>query len=338
MKMVEGKVGVAVVGVGRIGITHLDAIKNCADQARIAAVIDIDKSRAEKVAGDFNTKYYTNLEAGLKDPEIDALVICLSHDQHFPVAMEVMKANKHVLVEKPFATRLKDADEMIEFSRGKGLVLMSAMSRRHFFAFHELKKRMKTDIGVPFNLLYTFACFFDENVAPPWWRSEEKTGGLSFSMLGSHSIDFTLWMFEGKKPVRVYAEGKDVNPVLEGYDEVTILIKFDDESIATNFLSINTKPSRHEGLVIGPKGSAYFSHAGDHIGLIGTASTDLFINGALVMSGEQEPHIFAVQMKEFVSAILEKREPWVKLEEIRMQLKVIESARAAVRLRKPVDL
>lgn len=336
--MKKDKVGIAVIGVGRIGITHLDAIKSCNDKATIAAVIDIDESRAQRVAKEFGTKYYTSIQAGLKDPEIDAMVICLSHNLHHPVAMEVMKANKHVLVEKPFATSLQDADEMISFSRQKGLVLMAAMSRRHFFAFHEIKKRMKEDIGEPFNLLYTFACFFDENIAPPWWRSEETTGGLSFSMLGSHSIDFTLWMFENKKPIRVYAEGKDVNPVLQGYDEVTLVMKFDDASIATNFLSINTRPSRHEGLIIGPKGSAYFSHFGDHIGLIGTASTDLYINGKQVMQGDQEPHIFAVQMREFASAILEKREPWVKLSDIRTQLRIIEAARESVRIAKPVNI
>lgn len=336
--MNKKNMGIAVIGVGRVGITHLDGIQKCSDKATIAAVIDIDEQRAKKVAKDFNTKYYTNLQSGLKDQDIDAVVICLSHDLHYPIAMECMKANKHVLIEKPFATSLRDADEMIKFSKEKGMVLMAGMSRRHFFAFHELKKRMKDEIGAPFNLLYTFACFFDENIAPLWWRSEEKTGGLSFSMLGSHSIDFTLWMFEDRKPIRVYAEGKDVNPFLQGFDEVSLLIKFDDESIATNFLSINTRPSRHEGLLIGPKGSAYFTHAGDHIGLIGTASTDLYINGNLIMSGEQEPHIFAVQMREFINAIIEKREPSVRLSQIRTQLRIIEAARESVRLRRPVDI
>jgi predicted dehydrogenase len=301
-------------------------------------VVDLDEARGRKVAADFETKYYRTVAECLKDPEVEAAVVCLSHDQHYPVAMEVMRAGRHVLVEKPLATSVRDADDMIAYSREQHLVLMAAMSRRHFFAFHEIKRRMKTDIGEPLNLLYTFACFFDENVAPPWWRSEEKTGGLSFSMLGSHSVDFTLWMCEGKKPVRVYAEGHDVNPHLQGYDEVSILLKFDDGSTATNFLSINTRPSRHEGLIVGSKGSAYFSHAGDHVGLIGTASADLYINGKLVMQGEQEPHIFAVQMKEFLGAIKEKREPWVSLDQVRLQLRVIEAARESVRRAAPVDL
>ena len=336
--MSEKKVAIAVVGVGRVGITHLDGIRTCANSATIAAVVDIDESKAKKTAEEFNTKYYTNLDACLNDPDIDAVVVCLAHNLHYPVVMESLKAGKHVLVEKPLATSIGHADEMIKLSREKELVLMVGMSRRHFFAFHEIKKRMAEEIGEPFNLLYTFACFFDENIAPQWWRSEEKTGGLSFSMLGSHSIDFTLWMFENKTPVRVFAEAKEINPMLEGYDEVTLLLKFDDGSIATNFLSINTRPSRHEGLIIGPKGSASFHQYGDHVGLIGTASTDLHINGELVMSGDQEPHIFAVQMQEFADAILENRESWVKLEQIRDQLRIIEAARKSVNIQKPVNL
>lgn len=197
---------------------------------------------------------------------------------------------------------------------------------------------MPSDIGDPFQLLYVFACFFDEHTAPPWWRSEERTGGLTFAMLGSHSIDFTLWMFEGKRPVRVYAEARDVNAALEGYDEVSLLLRFDDGAIATNVLSINTRPSRHEGLIIGPRGSAHFSHAGDHVGLIGTASTELDINGQRIMSGEQDPHIFAIQIREFAGAILERREPWVPLAQVRTQLRVIEAARESVRIGRPVDI
>lgn len=336
--MSEKKVGVGVIGVGRIGITHLDAIKSCSDIASISAVIDIDEARGKKVANDFGTKYYNSIESGLKDPSIDAVVVCLSHDLHCPIAIQCMEAGKNVLVEKPLATTPLDAEKMIAYSNQKGVILMPAMSRRHFFAFHEIKKRMQEEIGEPFNLLYTFACFFDEKIAPLWWRSEEKTGGLSFSMLGSHAIDFTIWMFENKKPIRVYAEGKDVNPVLQGYDEVSIILKFDDGSIATNFLSINNRIPRHEGLIIGPKGNAYFSHYGDHIGLIGTASADLYINGKLVMSGDQEPHIFAVQMREFISSILEKRRPWIDINQVLTQMKVIECARKSVKLMKPIEI
>lgn len=336
--MHKEKVGIAVIGVGRVGITHLDGVKRNDDKATIAAVIDIDESRAKKVANDFSTKYYTSIESALKDPEIDAVVICLSHDLHHPIAMQSMKANKHVLVEKPFALTVRDADEMINLSKEKDLVLMAGMSRRHFLAFHELKKRFAASIGEPFNMLYTMAFYFDENTAPAWWRSEAKTGGLSLPMLGSHSIDFTLWMFERKKPIRVYAEAKDVNPRLEGYDEITLLMKFDDGSIATNFLSLNTKPSRYEGLIIGLKGSAYFSHSGDHVGLIGTANTNVYINGEVIMEGEQNPHAFAVQIREFASAILETREPWVKLDVIRTQVRIMEAAKESIRIGKPIDL
>lgn len=332
------KVGVAVIGCGRVGITHLDSIKRCGDKAFIAAAVDLDEARARKAAENFNTKHYTSLAAALEDPKVDALVVCLSHDQHYPVAMEAMRAGKHVLVEKPLAISYQQAREMVEFSRKKGVVLMTGVDLRHIFALQELKRRMVAEIGTPFNFLYIMAEYFDENIAPPWWQSAAKTGGLVLPMLGSHSIDQIVWFFEEKKPVRVYAEAQPAIPPFEGYGEATVLIKFDDGATATNYLSLHTNPPRIEGIIVGPKGSLNFAHRGLYNTLVGIPATDAYINGQLISSGEQEPHNFAVQMNEFVSAILEGREPWVKLEQILTGMRIIEAARESIATSQPVNI
>jgi len=298
----------------------------------------MDETRARKVAENYNTKYLTSVDAILKDPETDAVVICLSHDQHYPVAMAAMKAGKHVLVEKPMAITYPQASEMVDFSRRKGVVLMTGVDLRHVIALQELKKRMVAEIGPPFNFLYTMAEYFDENIAPPWWQSAEKTGGLVLPMMGSHSIDQIVWFFEDKKPVRVYAEAQSAIPPFDGYGEVTVLIKFDDGAMATNYLSCHTEPPKIEGMLVGPKGSACFTHKGLYSTLVGIPATDLYINGKLIMGGEQDPHNFAVQMNEFAGAILENRESWVKLEQILTGMKIIEAARKSIMTSQPVNI
>jgi predicted dehydrogenase len=336
--MSQKKVGVAVIGCGRVGATHMDSVKKCSDKALLAAVIDLDESRAKKAAHNFGTKYYTSVEAALADPKIDAMVVCLSHDQHHPVAMEAMRVGKHVLVEKPLAITYAQAKEMADYSQEKGVVLMTGVDLRHIFALQDLKKRMTTEIGTPFNFLYVMAENFDESLAPPWWQDSAKTGGLVLPMVGSHSIDQIIWFFEEKKPVRVYAEAQTALPPFEGYGEATLLIRFDDGAMATNYISIQTNPPRIEGLIVGPKGNLNFVHGGLYDTFVGIPATDAYVNGEQVWSGGQELHNFAVQMDEFVSAIQEGREPWVKLKQTLIVMRIIEAARESIVTHQPVNL
>lgn len=321
----SSKVRVAIIGLGRISRTHIDAIQYWPDLCELAAVIDTQEQLALSFSKEYGVPYYTSVDEAFKDPGIDAVVICLPHFLHREIAVKAAEAGKHVLVEKVMANSVPEGQAMVDAAERNGVNLMVAQSRRFFIALQEARKQ-REKIGKITNLLYTFVCHFDVNTAPVWWRSKKATGGLVYPMQGSHSIDFTLWMLNDRRPVSVFAQGASNNPDFEGDDDVTIVIGFDDGTHATSFLSINNKPSRHEGLMIGKEGSIYFSQTGDHVGLVGTAETDLYINGELIMSGEPLPHNFAVQMKEFVDSIRENREPVASGKEIMLQLKIIEAA------------
>lgn len=319
------KVRVAIIGLGRVSRTHIDAIKYWPDLCELAAVIDMQEKLAVSFSEEYGVPYYTSVDEAFKDPNIDAVVICLPHTLHQEITVKACEAGKHVLVEKVMANSVSEGEAMVEVAEKNGVKLMVAQSRRFFVALQEARKQ-REKIGKITNLLYTFACYFDVNTAPVWWRSKKATGGLVYPMLGSHSIDFSLWMLNDRQPVSVFAHGASNNPDFEGDDDVTIVIGFDDGSSATNFLSINNRSSRHEGLMIGKEGSIYFTQTGDHTGFIGTAETDLYVNGELIMTGEPLPHNFAVQMKEFVESIHENREPVASGKEILLQLKIIEAA------------
>jgi predicted dehydrogenase len=333
------KIGVAVVGCGRIGFSHMDAVVKNSNKAFLAAVVDVDEARAKKAAQDFSTQYYTSLDKALGDSKVDAVVVCLPNNEHYPIATKAMKIGKHVLVEKPFAMNPFEAIKMIDYSRKNGLVLMAGMSFRHISAVTELKKRLNSDIGEPFNFIYMFLMpGGDVKSVPPWWTDNSKTGGFQLALGGSHTIDMTLWFFEHKKAVSIYAQAQ-AQEGFEGYSEITLMMMFDDGAMATNHLSSNTKPPKHEILVVGPKGSAsLFPELKNNLGLVGVPTTDLFINGELIMSGCPERHNFAIQMEEFINAISEKREPWVKLDQIITSLTIIEAAKKSIELGKPIAL
>ncbi|MFQ6121977.1 MAG: Gfo/Idh/MocA family protein [Dehalococcoidales bacterium] len=325
--MVSGnKIGVAVIGLGRVGESHLDAIRLNSEAAYVAAVVDIEQSRAQSTAERYKTKFYLSVEEALNDPDIKAAVICLPHYLHKPIACQVMESGRHVLVEKPWALNLADGREMLAKAQEKKVVLMSGQSFRFQWAMYEAKQLVKKgEIGHPFNLLYVFLTAVDYVRAPSWWRDEKMTGGLAFALGGSHTVDYTLWIYEGRKPVRVYSEARSINPELEGMDEIIITIRFDDDSLATNYISINTRPMKHECLIVGPKGRIDVTCGFGWDKLIGVFSADLFLNGNLVRSDFPTFHQFAVQMREFLEAISQPREPIVKYSEILTQLAILEA-------------
>jgi len=338
----KNKIGVAVIGLGRVSDSHLNAIQLNSGLADIAAVVDIDESRAKASAQKYQTKYYLRTEDALNDPEIRAVVICLPHHLHKPIASQALRTGRHVLVEKPWVINYAEGKELADIASKKGLVLMAGQSFRFQGAMFEAKKLVaQGKIGNPFNLFYIYANHHSELRIPPWWKEIDKTGGLLFTLAGPHTIDYTLWIFEGKKPVRIYSEARSMNPELEGMDEIVITIRFDDGSMATNHLSSNTKPRKHEVFIVGLDGSVgVIQHGGHDPGaLVGVFSGELLLNGEKVpIPQEQGFHQFAVQMREFLSAIREDREPIVKLSSMLTQIAIIDAAQKAAKSHQPVTL
>jgi len=322
------QVGIAVIGLGRVGKSHIDGILKNPESCRLAAVVDMNPALSEAVAAEHTVPGYTSVEACLDDADVQAVVICLPHDQHAPVTIQAAGAGRHVLVEKVMATSVEDGEAMVAAADQAGVKLMVGQTRRFIEQLRDAKARL-TDIGSVTSVLYNFACIFDVNSAPVWWRSKEATGGLVYPMLGSHSVDFCLWICDDRTPTSVYASGSSTNPDFEGDDTATIIINFDDGTHATSFLTINNRPTRHEGLVTGTNGSIYFTHGNDHEGLIGVPTTDLYINGAKVREGDSTKHAFAVQMEEFASSILQGREPQASGREVLTQLRILRAAQTS---------
>ncbi len=332
------KVNIAVIGLGRISRTHIDGIKRWPELTNLAAVVDVQETVAKLFSEEFKVPYFTSVEAALKEPSIDAVVLCLPHFLHEPVTVQACNAGKHVLVEKTMANTYSEGQSMVAAAKKNGVNLMVGQSQRWFNAVQEAKRRLP-QIGKILNLHYTWCVFINSVAKPPsWWKLQKDTGGLIHSLIGSHSIDFTLFMIDDRKPISVYAQGAANNPNFEGDSDATIIIGFDDGTHATNLMSQNSRIPKHDCLIIGSQGTMFLNHTGDWVGLLGTAATALYINEKLEMDGDQDPHNFAVQMKEFIDSILEGRKPVPSGEDILPQLKIIEAVRQSAEEKKVISL
>ncbi len=254
------KVGIGVIGLGRIGLTHLEAVIELSGQVELMAVADTNTEILQKIADRYSPrKSYSSVEDALRDPKVEAVVLALPNNLHCPVAVKAAESGRHVLVEKPMAISVKEADRMIEAAEKANVRLMVGQSRRFIPALRQSKTYL-SKIGRPFSMIYLMMPFFDTSNAPGWWQSKANTGGLLFPTQGSHTLDYSFWLFDDREPVSIFAKAYSSNPSFEGDDQGTIMIEMEDGSFITNHLSINTFPPVHDCIVNCSSGTMSFSH------------------------------------------------------------------------------
>lgn len=133
------KTGIAIVGSGYWGpnyIRNIDGMKT----AQVKWVCDLDVDKLKLVSDKYPTiQTTTDYDQVLKDPSVDAVIIVTPTQTHYELAKKALKANKHVLVEKPITTRSDHAKELIEIAKTHNRVLMVG----HIFMFNQAVRKIK---------------------------------------------------------------------------------------------------------------------------------------------------------------------------------------------------
>src|SRR5262245_11498961 len=111
-----------IIGCGRVAPRHAQSFQQVA-AAQLVAVADIITGRANHFAHEYGVEAHSDYHELLARKDIDAVSICVPSGLHAQVAIDAMQAGKEVLVEKPIAITLADADRMIEVSRSSGRTL-----------------------------------------------------------------------------------------------------------------------------------------------------------------------------------------------------------------------
>lgn len=211
-------VRVGIIGIGFMGVTHFKALKNVKG-AKVTAVCTRD---AKKLSGDWSNiqgnfgdaggvqnlsriARYSDYEELLRDPDVDLVSVCLPTHMHRDVTIAALNAGKHVLVEKPIALTLRDADAMIAAAEKNGRLLMVGQVLRFFPAFAEARDAIHS--GKYGSLL---GMHLKRIIAFPSWASGDhfadigKSGGPAID-LHIHDTDFVHYVCG--VPDRVQATG-----------------------------------------------------------------------------------------------------------------------------------
>ena len=203
---------VGVIGAGGIARSHMKAIAEN-ENIRMVAVMDIDEGRVAEAADEFRAKPYTDLDALLSDPEIDAVHVCTPHNQHGDQVVAAAEAGKHVLVEKPMALAVEDCDRMIAACEQADQILMVGQVMRYYPVSRKVKELIANGtIGDVGHLLRRRLGNF--NPAPPegqvkhWYMDLEIGGNCVLYCFGPHEYDILHWYMDS--PItQVYAQGNE---------------------------------------------------------------------------------------------------------------------------------
>lgn len=214
----------ALIGCGGMGRSHLRSAREL-PQIHFAAYVDASEEAAVSALNEFGGRYHTSdLDAVLRDDDIDAVLIATHHDTHTPFAIRAAEAGKHIFLEKPMALSIEDCLKIEEVVARTGVKLMMGFK----FRFAPLVAKVKETIPKP---LVTVGQSLHPNMKG-WALTPERGGGPVLSN-GCHAFDLVYWLNESE-PVRICAAGGALtHPEIGLVDNAAVSVQFENGSIAS---------------------------------------------------------------------------------------------------------
>ena len=202
---------VGVVGLGMMGLTHLDAYGKL-DGVEVVALADRDEDRLNgrtqaggniegQAEGGFDyasVKKYTDAAELIADPDIDVVDICLPTPAHVPFGIQVLDAGKHLLTEKPLARSYEDAMKLVQAAEASDKIAMCAMCMRFWPGWTWLKDVINDQrYGKLLSLSFRRVASHPQG---PFYQDGDANGGAALD-LHIHDADFIQFLFGLPKSV-----------------------------------------------------------------------------------------------------------------------------------------
>ena len=244
-----------LIGCGRVAPRHAESLLSLPG-AQLVAVADVRESRAERFAAQYQAAAYTDYHALLARQDVDVVNICTPSGLHAQMAVEAMQAGKHVIVEKPIALTLHDADLMIGAARVYGLKLCVVLQNRYNRPMQDLKQVIES--GMLGRLLLgnaTVRWYRPQEYYEDGWHGTWAMDGGALMNQSIHHIDALQWLLG--RPESVFAYSATLAHRMEAEDIGVASIRFHGGTLGVVEGSTVTYPENLEGsvAVFGERGS-----------------------------------------------------------------------------------
>jgi UDP-N-acetyl-2-amino-2-deoxyglucuronate dehydrogenase len=254
-----GKLRFALVGCGNIARKHAHVLHNYLDSAEIGAFVDLDQSRASEFSEKYGAPWFTSVGEMMRQlgDSIDVISVLTPSGAHCKNVLDVVQYGRPIVVEKPLALRLEDADRMIEACDAHGVKLFVVHQNRYNLPIQKTREALeqgrfgKLVLGTVRLRWTRDQAYYDSES----WRGTWAHDGGVFMNQAVHHIDMLTWFMGNVESVRSMATTRLVK--IEAEDTGVAILRFNSGALGVLEATTATRPKDLEGSIslLGETGS-----------------------------------------------------------------------------------
>jgi len=252
----------ALLGAGRIAQRHAELLgAGKIQNARLVAICDTNMDRAKELADKYGVPYYSSYREMSDAEQFDVGVVLSPSGMHGGHAIEIAESGRHVVVEKPMALTLEDADAMIHACDVAGVKLFVIKQNRFNVPVQKLRAALEAGrFGkITMGTVRVRWCRRQDYYDQDEWRGTWAQDGGVLANQASHHIDLIEWMLGDVDSV--YAQAKTALADIETEDTAVVCLKFASGALGVIEATTATRPTDLEGSIsiLGEKGTVEIS-------------------------------------------------------------------------------
>jgi UDP-N-acetyl-2-amino-2-deoxyglucuronate dehydrogenase len=255
--IVDRRIRFALVGCGRIAARHIEALARHRDNAELVAVCDNDEAALRSAVETTRCDGYASLSSLLRETSADAVILCTPSGLHPAQTMQVARSGRHVVTEKPMATRWTDGVEMVRACDEADVRLFVVKQNRRNATLQLLKralerKRFGRIFMVTINVFWTRP---QEYFSSAKWRGTWEFDGGALMNQASHYIDLVDWLVGPVESVQAYIATLARDIQVE--DTATVGVRWRSGTLGSINVTMLTYPQNLEGsiTILGERGT-----------------------------------------------------------------------------------
>ena len=245
------------MGCGRIAASHFSAITKHTERAELVGVCEINPKSLDAAVAETAAKPYENLTALLKDTTADAVILTTPSGLHTDQAIEIAASGRHVVTEKPMATRWHDGLRMVKACDDASVRLFVVKQNRRNATLQLLKRAVEQGrfgriYMVNINVFWTRPQEYYDSAA---WRGTWEFDGGALMNQASHYVDLLDWLVGPIESIQAYTGtlARDI----EVEDSAVMSVKWRSGALGSMNVTMLTYPKNLEGsiTILGEKGT-----------------------------------------------------------------------------------
>ena len=330
------KIRTALIGCGGISKVHLDALSHM-DNVELVSVADVKENRAKARAEQYGCAYTTDWTEYVSRDDIDVVHICTPHYLHAPMAIALLDSGKRVLTEKPMASEVADAEEMIRHSDGRLAVVFQNR-------YNEASQFIRQSIADGrYGKLLSMRAAVNWHRTPEYytssgWRGFFKTeGGGVLINQAIHTLDLMLYFAGKPASVRGHVSTDLLYDTIEVEDTASGLIKFESGLLANFYCTTTFGTDRPVEIELVFERATLKTDA-ETLHVTQNGGTELICSSAASGAKAYWGTTHEVLLRDFYKAVEEKRPFWIDGESALPVLKLLKGVYESSRTGKEVQL